>query len=180
MKSLLYLISIAKALPDGFQESVWPKPQAQFNYNIELHLTKEFTFVTDSLPKDDNCLTVRYAADRYWEYIFKGKEDVDESLSRQGRSFVPKRFSDYSTNSTKKLTHMTLVLNGASCEEYPGPDSTEEYSLSINDEGAQLTSGSVWGILRGLETFYQLLYGNAKDEVFVKEIDVIDYPRFKH
>ena len=39
--------------------------------------------------------------------------------------------------------------------------------------GGWLSGGSVWGVLRGLETFYQLLYGNDNDDLFIKEVDII-------
>ena len=54
-----------------------------------------------------------------------------------------------------------------------GPKYTESYSLSVNRGGVWLNGGSVWGVLRGLETFYQLLYGNENDELLIKEVDII-------
>ena len=51
--------------------------------------------------------------------------------------------------------------------------SEPQKSLTINHDGAYLTGSSVWGILHGLETFYQLVYGNDSDGLLVKEIDII-------
>ncbi|CAH0713088.1 unnamed protein product, partial [Brenthis ino] len=44
-----------------------------------------------------------------------------------------------------------------------------------------LISTSIWGILRGLETFAQLLYlSNDRDEIFINTTDIYDYPLYKH
>ena len=74
---------------DFIQGTVWPKPQQQFEIgNQELEIANDFTILTDSLPKDPNCLTIRNAADRYWNWLFK--ENHEESLSRTTRGFIPK------------------------------------------------------------------------------------------
>ena len=68
---------------------------------------------------------------------------------------------------------MKITLNADSCEEYPTPTSSESYSLNVNHDGIYLTGSSVWGVLHGLETFYQLVYGGKDGSLFIKEIDII-------
>ncbi|CAB1318818.1 unnamed protein product, partial [Coregonus sp. 'balchen'] len=55
-----------------------------------------------------------------------------------------------------------------------------EYELSVDSPVAVLKAPKVWGALRGLETFSQLVY---KDEYGAKSInrtDIHDFPRFAH
>merc|ERR1711887_276186 len=90
MRRFLLLLSTIDALPNGFEGTVWPKPQQAFAIgNEKLELSSDFTFITDGLPKDENCLTIRYAADRYWNWLFK--EDNEAKLARSTRAFIPNR-----------------------------------------------------------------------------------------
>ena len=54
---------------------------------------------------------------------------------------------------------LTFIL-GEKCAKYPSPDMEEQYDLHIGAAGAYLYSDSVWGIVRGLETFYQTIYAD--------------------
>ena len=57
----------------------------------------------------------------------------------------------------------------------------ELYFLVIDDSGhAEIISESVWGILRGLETFSQLLENVGKDQFQVHSVKILDSPRFSH
>lgn len=80
------------------------------------------------------------------------------------------------------LDNLTIDFNGP-CEEkmLPTFDMLEDYKLDINLEESKLTSDSVWGILRGLESFSQMFYLNA--DFFVLQINLThieDFPRFPH
>lgn len=51
----------------------------------------------------------------------------------------------------------------------------------MNSTSAVIESSSVWGILRGLETFSQLLYlGDDKHSLMVNLTEINDEPRFRH
>ena len=57
----------------------------------------------------------------------------------------------------------------------------ETYHLVVDDKGhAEISSVSVWGILRGLETFSQLLENVGKDQFQVQVVKIDDTPRFSH
>ena len=81
--------------------------------------------MTDGLPKDENCLTIRKAADRYWNWLFKAANN--ESLKRSSRAFITKR-----TRSEGHINHMRITLNADKCEEYPTPTSSESYRLGFD------------------------------------------------
>ncbi|XP_064609304.1 beta-hexosaminidase subunit alpha-like [Liolophura sinensis] len=63
---------------------------------------------------------------------------------------------------------------------YPSMDSDESYELSINDQGAKLTAKSIWGALRGLETFSQLVWEDDFQVYRVNKSMTRDFPRFSH
>src|ERR1041385_2910205 len=72
----------------------------------------------------------------------------------------------------------TLVVQ---CERagqiVPSLNENESYSLEITDKQARLAAPTVVGMLRGLETFLQLLHGD-RDGFFMPAIRINDQPRF--
>lgn len=56
--------------------------------------------------------------------------------------------------------------------------------LQISSEGvAELAAETVWGALRGIETFSQIIYNNDNLDslhFYVNETRIDDYPRFPH
>jgi hexosaminidase len=62
-------------------------------------------------------------------------------------------------------------------ETIPSLNENESYSLEINDKQARLAAPTVVGVLRGLETFLQLLQGD-RDGFFMPAIRINDQPRF--
>ena len=59
----------------------------------------------------------------------------------------------------------------------PAVDEDESYSLDVSASGALLKAPTVVGVLRGLETFLQLLGGDAKG-YFIPAVSIQDTPRF--
>ena len=50
--------------------------------------------------------------------------------------------------------------------------------LSVTESGAHLSAQEVWGIIRGLETFSQLIY-YSNGYAVVNSTHIKDYPRFR-
>ncbi|KAL5011730.1 hypothetical protein ScPMuIL_010281 [Solemya velum] len=71
------------------------------------------------------------------------------------------------------------VVNTTQCGGYPDMDSDESYSLEVGAAGASLTANSVWGAIRGLETFSQLVYIEG-NEYKINETIIRDKPRFQY
>ena len=59
----------------------------------------------------------------------------------------------------------------------PSVDEDESYSLDVSDSRAVLKAQTVVGVLRGLETFLQLLEGDGKG-YFIPAVSIQDKPRF--
>ncbi|RXG60576.1 Beta-hexosaminidase subunit beta, partial [Armadillidium vulgare] len=81
-----------------------------------------------------------------------------------------------------QLTSLNVNL-ASPCEEYPYLNMDEQYDLKIcapdTPTEASLESNSIWGILRGLETFSQILVEG--ETVFsVNCTQISDFPRYAH
>uniref|UniRef100_A0A7M5XP63 Beta-hexosaminidase n=1 Tax=Clytia hemisphaerica TaxID=252671 RepID=A0A7M5XP63_9CNID len=56
----------------------------------------------------------------------------------------------------------------------------ESYNLVIAAPMASIEANTVWGALRGLETFSQAVYQNISDKYYVNSNKIHDFPRFHH
>ena len=74
--------------------------------------------------------------------------------------------------------HATLTVECRSAApDYPTLGEDESYQLEITPQGARLLAPSVTGILRGLETFSQLITPDARS-FYVPALHIEDRPRF--
>ncbi|MDT5269858.1 MAG: hexosaminidase, partial [Acidobacteriota bacterium] len=60
----------------------------------------------------------------------------------------------------------------------PAVDEDESYTLEVNERQAVLRAATVVGVLRGLETFLQLLEGD-REGFYVPAVTIEDRPRFR-
>ncbi|XP_063239322.1 beta-hexosaminidase subunit alpha-like [Bacillus rossius redtenbacheri] len=156
---------------------VWPKPQKEIKHDTYTVVRpSNFTFKVSQ----STCSLLEAAVKRYEGYLAR---HVSHHASKSRGSHVgldkesDPRYVGY-------LGYLDVRLNG-SCEEYPHLRMLESYELIVNSTGktgsAALSSSTIWGILRGLETFSQLLYiGGNGTELIVNSTRVIDEPRFTH
>jgi len=64
---------------------------------------------------------------------------------------------------------------------YPQHGDDESYSIEVPTSGnAEIKSKTVWGALRGLETFSQLLYQDETGQNLINSTKIVDEPRFKY
>lgn len=75
---------------------------------------------------------------------------------------------------------LVSVVLDSECEKYPNITSDESYSLVVKEPVALLKANRVWGVLRGLETFSQLVYQDTYGTFTVNETTITDSPRFPH
>uniref|UniRef100_A0A5F8HK57 Beta-hexosaminidase n=1 Tax=Monodelphis domestica TaxID=13616 RepID=A0A5F8HK57_MONDO len=66
------------------------------------------------------------------------------------------------------------------CDLFPEMNSLENYTLTLSNQQFVLKSHTVWGALRGLETFSQLIGRSAEGMFYVNCTDIVDFPRFPH
>jgi hexosaminidase len=70
-----------------------------------------------------------------------------------------------------------LVTCKGPSKEVPSVDEDESYSLDVSDKQAVIKAATVVGVLRGLETFLQLLEGDRQG-YFIPAVSIQDKPRF--
>ncbi|KAG6456375.1 hypothetical protein O3G_MSEX009696 [Manduca sexta] len=89
------------------------------------------------------------------------------------------RDAEHNDKHLGKIVRLDLKLTSP-CEEYPYFGMDESYNLTIATQSL-LVSNSVWGILRGMETFSQLFYlADVNYEVRINKTEIYDYPRYAH
>ncbi|CAG0887488.1 unnamed protein product [Darwinula stevensoni] len=119
------------------------------------------------------CEILEDAVQRYQKLIFKSPK------------FKPCEKTWTNCAKDNCLKRLDIYLQSP-CEEWPPSRMDEQYLLKVNTDelkgGALLSAASIWGILRGLETFSQMVYYhdcqvNAQ-RFFVNTTFVQDWPRF--
>ncbi|KAK3096726.1 hypothetical protein FSP39_002689 [Pinctada imbricata] len=144
----------------------WPMPQKYSvttkTYDID---SNNFQFTASGQTCD--ILTKAFA--RYKTIIF-GSQDTK-------LRFYPNRFNRVEEG----VTGLNVKVQKP-CEEYPYLGMDESYELMVPDSSGQatLSSVSVWGALRGLETFSQLITGTPGSGYKINGTTISDSPRFQH
>ncbi|KAJ0176837.1 hypothetical protein K1T71_008016 [Dendrolimus kikuchii] len=156
--------------------AVWPKPQQQ--------ITEDTYFIYN--PADFNikvtgqsCLTLTDAITRY-SFLARDLHRTARLLSRKIVSSTRKKREQLDDEKLiGNLTELEVDLTSA-CEEYPYFGMVESYNLTISAKPL-LQSTTIWGILRGLETWIQMFYiTDDFSEVRINATKIIDYPQYAH
>ena len=81
---------------------------------------------------------------------------------------------------SKELTSLVVSVEELD-ESHPQLSTDETYTLSISSSGVKLTAATVYGALKGLETFSQLVLFDFDTRTYVvPAVDIEDSPRFAH
>ncbi|CAG2170408.1 unnamed protein product [Oppiella nova] len=159
---------------DG-EVDVWPHPQSatsSANY-LQIDSTK-FVFTEKTVEK---CDLLTHAINRTKQLAF-----IENCAKAGVRGYKP--FHNYVRN--LKLDHnFKGVLSGIevevkTCEQIPHLEMNENYTLVIDSKTgtAHIKSDAIWGAIRGLETFSQLISNVGHHQFVVNETNIIDFPRF--
>ncbi|XP_055968442.1 beta-hexosaminidase subunit beta-like isoform X4 [Sorex fumeus] len=147
---------------------LWPWPLSVYLSPHLLYLSPtEFTIEYDPSSKTSrSCSLLQAAFQRYHGYI----------SSYYQRQPGPAEFE--SGKQLKKL--LVSVVYDSNCNAYPSISSDESYNLKVQGPVASLSANSIWGVLRGLETFSQLIYQDPYGTITINESTITDSPRFPH
>lgn len=139
----------------------WPLPQKYAPTNNAYSLdSTDFKFIATG----ETCDILTSAFDRYMTIIF-----------RQTTLFFKPKYGRILQNSFSSAS----VKVREECDKFPSLDMDESYDLSVGASGISISANSVWGALRGLETFSQIVY-KKNSEYTVNGTMISDFPRFKH
>nr|XP_060490093.1 beta-hexosaminidase subunit beta [Panthera onca] len=165
---LALLAALAPRSSAAPEPALWPMPLSVKTSPRLLHLSRDNFSIGygPSSTAGPTCSLLQEAFRRYHEYIF----GFDK---RQRRPAKP--------NGAIELQQLlvTVVLD-SECDLFPNITSDESYALLVKEPVAFLKANRVWGVLRGLETFSQLIYQDSYGTFTVNESDIIDSPRFPH
>lgn len=167
-------------------QDVWPKPQQMKTdkYDVYVIDPETFQFKLDS-RSPANCELINQAFERYSVLT------LDQSCRKWTSDMTPSNQSpcnssqgsscDHETpNSLKQLNHLTISYRV--CETFPHESMDEAYTLMIGSRvhgDGILFADTTWGVLRGLESFSQMVY--QEDNTFkVQASAIIDFPRFSY
>ncbi|KAG8130983.1 hypothetical protein E2320_017606 [Naja naja] len=150
--------------------SLWPLPQS-------LRVSPErFRLVPDQFQivhgpgssAGPDCSLLQDAFRRYYEYIF----EYSKWQNRDEKKFL--------CETELSLLQVIITSKDSECDKFPSITSDEAYHLQVSKPTSVLKADKVWGVLRGLETFSQLLYEDDCGSYFVNESVISDFPRFAH
>ena len=158
-------------------DNVWPKPQIFSTEETFFSIDpKTFRFVHKIKGK---CDLLDKTIDRYRKYLFL--EDcslVSDSQTGYKTLFDRKRNLKVEVNYLGHLSNITIRVN-QECEYEPHPDINEFYTIRINSQKSEIFAQTVWGAIRAVETFSQLIENIGLNQFVVNSTNIEDFPRFK-
>ncbi|XP_015727865.1 beta-hexosaminidase subunit alpha [Coturnix japonica] len=158
------LLLLAAVCPSA---ALWPQPQLQRSPPAPARCPlppARFRFAhAAGSAVGPGCAVLDEAFQRYWAIIFAG--------ARPAENKQPWRTS---------CTELLISVATPGCNGFPSLDSKERYKLNISRDSMLLYADAVWGALRGLETFSQLVGRDENGMYYVNETEIVDFPRFPH
>ncbi|XP_019741675.1 beta-hexosaminidase subunit beta isoform X2 [Hippocampus comes] len=151
--------------------SLWPLPQRVATFDVSFKLAAASFQMLDGNGSSagPSCSLLQDAYRRYDKYIFGGVKP-ERPRARDRRTDFP------------VLMGLQVLITDPEpeCDQYPSVTSDESYELLVDRAFAILKAPKVWGALRGLETFSQLVYEDDFGAKLVNWTQISDYPRFAH
>lgn len=148
---------------------VWPRPQMQVNHE-DLYTYNPQNF--DIVITQEKCALLTEAVSRC-KFNLKRLQKIVTKYANNSEVKTGKK------NINEPIQKLQVELTNE-CKEYPRLGMEEAYSLTVSAVST-LKSASIWGIIRGLETFSQLFFFTADyREICVYKTEIHDYPRYSH
>ncbi|XP_061476923.1 beta-hexosaminidase subunit beta [Rhineura floridana] len=150
--------------------SLWPLPRSLRVSAARLQLApSRFQIVHGpESSAGPSCSLLQDAFRRYYEYMF--------GCSKW------QKYDDKKPLLETELSSLQVIITSedSECDKYPGVTSDEAYQLQVSEPTAVLKADKVWGALRGLETFSQLVNEDDYGSFFINQSFIADSPRFAH
>ncbi|ESO00103.1 hypothetical protein HELRODRAFT_192733 [Helobdella robusta] len=151
--------------------SPWPLPRI-FQPSSEIYFLDKLKF--EFVPRSYKCDLMIDAFNRYYKLIFD-LNDVSSANSPNSRLiFKSHKIRNEQMSSYNNILNVILMNP---CENAITLKSDESYVLNVDTKNSYLEAKSIWGILRGLETFSQLVYVQ-NSQFAVNRTYIKDQPRF--
>lgn len=154
--------------------SVWPLPQYWAKTpRVLLINTGPFNFVTNV----KNCSVIDNAINRY-RTIVKSVTTRPADVPANGTAEAIQLQANI--QNLPVLNSVFINVPGSHECNYPQPKADESYSIVVGIQTiTEIRAQTIWGALRGLETFSQLVW-NYHGYLVVNETEIRDWPRFDY
>ncbi|XP_018594831.1 beta-hexosaminidase subunit alpha [Scleropages formosus] len=162
----MFLLTLQRVAPGG-EAGVWPMPRKMSEGSERYALHPQgfsFRYGRDSSAQL-GCSVLDAAFRRYFALCFP--ENTVETGKQYSMWF---RFP----------FTMVVHVQEKGCDGYPSAASNENYRLSVSAGHGELTANTVWGALRGLESFSQLIYQDDSNTYYINKTEIEDFPRFQY
>lgn len=149
---------------------VWPRPLNQTT-GTGLILLDPGTFAFVFVGPPGGCDVADRVLKRYRDrLLFEGCATAGSRRRSLGEAAA----------AVASISSLLVHLRGP-CEHTPQHDMDEAYTLQLTAASQpSLSANSVWGLLRGLETFSQIVYPYDGRQFALNETIIYDAPRFRH
>jgi hexosaminidase len=152
---------------------IWPEPKHQIKSTKYLVLrpsTFKFTVIGNT------CDILDKAIDRYSQLILMQIRGYRERNDATNNDVEFRTFDEEQGNLNEVIVHLKEP-----CDILPFLGMDESYSFDLTETDARIEARTVWGILRGLESFSQLLYVSEDGKsLLINETSIEDQPRYSH
>lgn len=167
--------------PQATTGEPWPMPQyyvAKANKVYRIDKDKfRFNIVKES------CDIIERAVERYRDMIIEDTiMDMYNNLQHaQGTSIrdVSLKYNDDIYVKAEAVQVVNIKIRRP-CTKFPNDQMDESYDVFVKKSGSYIWANEVWGALRGLETFSQLVFRGTDNVLYIKDTVINDYPRFPH
>ncbi|OZJ06510.1 hypothetical protein BZG36_00526 [Bifiguratus adelaidae] len=156
---------------------LWPQPQSVTWGDHALNLPSSFKIeLAKTHGTSSNLQLLSKAINRYEKLIWKEKWTPVQTAENASNDYAPK--------ATNTLTSLSIIISDPSADLELGTD--ESYTLNIpqGSGSGSITAKTVWGAMRALETFSQLVQAKspgASELVVAKApVTIKDKPAFTH
>ncbi|XP_046329734.2 beta-hexosaminidase subunit beta-like [Haliotis rufescens] len=167
--------------PHASTGAPWPLPHRYARNEQKVFKVDESRF--KFLIKSHSCDIIDQAIERFRKHIVEDAvEDLYDNLQNAENTNINDPRIKYDSDVYKlapELMEVEVVINKP-CVKYPSLEMDESYSITIKDSRKRIVANEVWGALRGLETFSQLVWKGTDAKLYVMETIAIDKPRFPH
>ncbi|KAI0219390.1 Beta-hexosaminidase subunit beta [Lamellibrachia satsuma] len=152
--------------PSPAAGSPWPMPRIHRPMTL-VYQIKAGEFHMHALGATCDVLETAFERAHKNAFIGSAPANSDEVFYSDGRTTVPVIY----------YLNVTIVKR---CDKYPHLNMVESYDLEVKRSGVTIYAREVWGALRGLETFSQLVYQDEAGHFLINKTFISDYPRFAH
>ena len=107
---------------------------------------------------------------------------LESSINRHRKYYLSEINGIYHKSSYPKLKMISVhVEEGCTNVGYPSLEMRESYTIEVEYPHAQIQAAEIWGALRGVESFTQLIYPDKNHiRSLINETIIHDFPKFQH